>query len=122
MSQSASHLFGSDLAIDSNGRLVLASGADYTRQKVIRRLLSNPLSYLWQSTYGGGLPAQIGGTVRADQMQGIVADQMALEPGVDQTQPITVDVISDQFGTDVISITYVDAQDGTLQTALIPTS
>lgn len=122
MTQSAAHVFGSDLSIDATGNLALSSGSDQVRERIIRRLLTNPLGYLWSASYGAGLRTQIGGTLDPDQIQGLVASQLALEAGVDQTQPISVALVTDGLGTDLISISYYDAQDGSLQNALVPVS
>ena len=56
----AAHYFGSDLQFSANGDLLVADGLDESQQRILRRLLTNLKDYLWQPTYGAGLPSYIG--------------------------------------------------------------
>ena len=56
----AFHYFGSDLSLSATGDLLTADGLDESQQRVLRRLLTNQQDYLWQPTYGAGLPSYIG--------------------------------------------------------------
>lgn len=78
----ASHTFGNDLDLASTGDLLVVDGQTESHQRVLRRLLTNPNAYIWQSTYGAGLPSDIGSTVNANQIAASVSQQMKLEPSV----------------------------------------
>ena len=43
-----SHEFGADLLAGPTGDLAVAAGAGLGRQRVLRRLLTNPGDYIWQ--------------------------------------------------------------------------
>ena len=114
--------WNSDISFATSGDFATIDGAGWTQQRFVRRLLTAVQGYVWQPLFGAGLPQQVGTTTVADQFQGIVAAQAAMETGIDQSQPITVTVVSDQIGDVSISVTYTDAQDGSVQTALVPIS
>ena len=50
-----SHLFGSDFALSATGDLLLATGDEASKQRILRRLLTVTRDYLWQPDYGAGL-------------------------------------------------------------------
>ncbi len=106
------HLFGSDLSISVGGDVQTVDGTDAVTQRVYRRLLTAPGGYLWQLAYGSGLPAMVGQPVSLDAIQAVVAEQMAMEPSVDQTQPIAVDVVTDTLGGVSLQVLYTDAASG----------
>ena len=112
---SLSHTVGGDLDLSGSGNLTLVSDAEETRQKILRRLCTNPGGYIWHPDYGAGLPAMVGMTMDAGTLQGIVQEQMADESGVDQTQPITVTVTNTPAGFYRCDITYTDSQTQTIQ-------
>ncbi len=106
------HVFGSDLSISATGDLATVTDAAEVQQRLIRRLCTNAGAYIWQLSYGAGLPAMIGDPVSLSRIQGIVTEQMALEAGVDQTQPIGVTGTTDNLGSVAITISYIDAASG----------
>ena len=109
-----SHTFGGDLAVASNGDLAAASGSALGQQRVLRRLLTNAGDYIWQLTYGAGLPAMIGMPVDAAVIAGLVRSQIFLESAVAQTPTPVIDVQAE--GSIVsLQITYSDATDTTTQ-------
>lgn len=114
------HYFGSDLSINANGDLATADGLLETRMRIIRRLCTNAGGYIWQLPYGAGLPAMIGDPVSASRIQGIVSEQMQMEAGVDQTQPVTVSGTTDNLGSVAITIGYTDATTGQAMTLTLP--
>ncbi|CAI9121023.1 GPW/gp25 family protein [Brytella acorum] len=111
------HVMGADLTLAAGTGLSVISGADCVRQKILRRLCTNPGAYIWQLDYGAGLPAMIGDPTSTSLIESIVRAQMALEAGVDQTQPVSVSVEQFSDGGVRCVITYVDAQ--TQQTQLL---
>ena len=78
----AAHYFGSDLTVSANGDLLTADGLTESRQRVLRRLLTNPQDYLWQPLYGAGLPADIGRPLDAAAVAALVTSQMYQEADV----------------------------------------
>ncbi|MCQ8279852.1 phage tail protein [Acetobacteraceae bacterium KSS8] len=116
----AAHWFGADLATNATGDIALALNDIEVQQRIVRRLATNQGDYIWQSAYGAGLPAMIGDPVSESQIQGIVTEQMQMEAGVDQTQPIGIDVTSDGLGDVGITISYTDAATGAETTVTVP--
>ena len=78
----AFHYFGADLTLSATGDLLVADGLDESTQRVLRRLLTNPKGYLWQATYGAGLPGFIGQPLDAPALAALIKAQMYLEADV----------------------------------------
>ena len=91
------HVFSGDLATAATGDLLPAAGVDRANQRILRRLLTNPGDYLWHPDYGAGLPARIGSTFDAAEMEGLIRAQMFLEEAVahDSEPEITLTPIPD---------------------------
>lgn len=100
------HYFGEDLQCEEDGTFKEASGALLTRQSVLRRLCTNPKSYLWHPVYGAGLPSRIGAPIAEDETRGLILRQLALEKGVDQDQPIGVTITPQTPGFYLCTIAY----------------
>ena len=109
------HTFGGDLAADVSGDIAAVSGSALGQQRVLRRLLTNAGDYIWQLTYGAGLPSMIGMPVDAAAIAGLVRSQIFLESAVAQTPTPVIDV---QAQSNIVSlqITYTDTTDKTTQT------
>lgn len=95
------HDFGNDLVITANGDLQTADGIELSNQRIIRRLLttpitvSNPPDYLQRPTYGAGLPQFIGqlNTPQIyNQIKSLIISQMYEEKTVSQTPPPDVQI------------------------------
>ncbi|WP_419757349.1 hypothetical protein [Acidisoma sp.] len=108
------HTFGGDLAVGASGDLAAVSGSTLGQQRVLRRLLTNPSDYIWQLTYGAGLPSMIGMPVDAAAIAGLIRSQIFLEGAVAQTPTPLIDV---QAQSNIVSlqITYTDASETTAQ-------
>ncbi len=76
------HYFSSDLTLSAAGDLLVATDLDETTQRVLRRLLTNVRDYLWQPTYGAGLPGYIGRTLDQAAISALIKAQMYLEADV----------------------------------------
>jgi hypothetical protein len=87
----AFHYFSGDLQFGSNGDLQTVDSVQESQQRILRRLLTNPEDYIWQPTYGAGLPAQIGQTTNEAAIESLVTTQMYLEASVVQTPPPQVE-------------------------------
>ena len=115
-----SHLVGSDLTTGPTGDLEAVDLAEWTQQRILRRLLTNSGCYIWQLSYGGGLPAMVGSTVSAQQTAAIIRRQLGLEAAVAAQPEPTILVQSGQGGDVFAAVSYQDAQTGTSQTLLVP--
>ena len=116
-----SHTMGGDLDLSGTGGVAVVTGADQTRQALLRRLCTNAGAYIWQPGYGAGLPARVGSVVDEAAIRALVLAQMQAEAGVDQTQPITITVTSPKTGACMLAISYTDAQGGAVQELTLTT-
>jgi phage baseplate assembly protein W len=110
-----SHICGFDLTI-SSGTIAVVAGAEEVRQRLLRRLCTNPGDYIWQANFGAGLPAMIGDPMDVERIRGVIAAQIIQDPGVDSTEPVSVNILVGSDGRYDCSIAYVDAQNATTQT------
>lgn len=111
------HDFGADVILAPNGDISLASGTMLTRQRALRRLLTNPGDYIWDVNYGAGLGNMIGQPVFAARITAIVRQQMFQEATVARSPPPVVSVTSTRDGSGLVqaAISYVDLTDNTPQ-------
>lgn len=88
------HDYGNDLIVTPTGDLQSVDGITLSNQRIIRRLLTTPISvanppdYLQQPTYGAGLPQFIGqpNTPQTyNKIKGLIIAQMYQEETVAQT-------------------------------------
>lgn len=109
------HEFGGDLVLSANGDLLTAQDSQEGRQRVLRRLATNLVDYIWHTEYGAGLPAQVGGLVDIPKIKGIVRTQIFLESRVSETPDpvITVEPITEGVN---VTIQYTDKPTGQVQT------
>ncbi len=115
------HQFGGDVLLAPNGDIALASGPTLTQQRVLRRLLTNPVGYIWDVNYGAGLGAMVGQTVDAARIAAIVRTQMFQEATVARLPLPAVSVSQDNIGLVRAAVSYVDVTDGTAQNlAVVP--
>jgi hypothetical protein len=107
------HYFGGDLAVASNGDLQTVTGTLRGQQRVLRRLLTNPGGYLFEPTYGAGLPSFIGLPLDVPKLTALIRSQMALEDSVAQLPApvISVSATADPSAF-AVSLQYNDADTG----------
>jgi hypothetical protein len=105
------HVMSEDLVVSANGDLLTADSVNLSQQRVLRRLLTNPKDYIWQPTYGAGLPQKIGDPFDVATIQSIVTAQMFLEDTVVRTPAPSVDVASFPNGM-YVNIAYTEADSG----------
>ena len=82
--------YGDDFMLSPTNDLLLADTGILSQQRVIRRLVTNPLDYIWYPSYGAGLPSFIGQPLSLDNFSNITAltkSQMFLENTVSQNPP-----------------------------------
>ena len=110
-----SHQFGFDLSVGPTGDLALSTDTVLGQQRVLRRLLTNAGDYIWQLTYGAGLPGFVGQTVSAASIRGVIRTQLATEAMVAKSPAPVIDVEPDGLGSVYVTVRYADAADGTTQ-------
>lgn len=116
------HQWNSDLVIGPSGDLLAVDGSQEVQQRVLRRLMTNLGDYIWQLSYGAGLPEFVGQIANAARISAVVRQQMALESGVQQSPEPVVNVSAGTDGTVFLSIQYVDAISGGTQVLAFPVS
>jgi len=114
------HVIGSDLATGPTGDLAVVDSSDWTQQRILRRLLTNPGSYIWQLAYGAGLPVMLGTIISAQQVSATIRRQLSLEAAVSQQPEPSILVQSGQGGDVFATVSYGDAQTGTSQIINVP--
>ena len=102
--------YGSDLSASTQGDISTVSGTIRGQQRVLRRLLTNPGGYIWEPTYGAGLPQWVGRIIDIPKVQALCISQMLLESVVAPSPPPTVSVT--QSASDLtqfnVLVTYTD--------------
>ncbi|MEX3933262.1 phage tail protein [Paraburkholderia phymatum] len=96
-----SQLWGNDIVTSPTGDLGIATDATRSQQRVIRRLLTNPLDangppdYPLHPDYGAGLARYVGANVNVAKLRALIRGQMLLEDSVAKNpQPqVTVTLI-----------------------------
>ncbi len=102
------HDHGGDIAANARGDVALSDGAARGRQRVLRRLLTNPGDYIFHPDYGAGLPRMVGELLDEPAIAGLIRQQMALEPAVAQDPEPTIAVALVPGGVQC-TIIYMDA-------------
>lgn len=105
------HNWGGDLSWSATGDLMSVDGTEKGKQRVLRRLLTPPLDYIWDPEFGAGFPAQIGEVTQADELEAIARSQMFMEEAVSQ-DPLPQVTSEGQYCTVVVRIKYLDADTG----------
>lgn len=109
------HVVGSDLQLSPSGDLAIISGDDQTQQRLLHRLLTSAGTYIWQLSYGAGLPSLIGSVASQQQITAIIRAQMRLEAAVLAIPEPSVVLTSGQIGEVSATISYTDAVSGNEQ-------
>lgn len=104
----AGHYFSSDLHLGATGDLLVADGVLESRQRILRRLLTNPRDYIWQPEYGAGLPGKIGLPLDRAELDTLIRSQMYLEESVVQNPAPQITTTPIPNGIDV-QVQYVEA-------------
>ncbi len=107
------HQWGSDLDFGPTGDLAVVVGPLLGQQRVLRRLLTNPLDYIWQPTYGAGLAGFIGQPAKALKIRATIRSQIFKEAAVSQTPEPTIELTLSAGGVSgevYVHILYCDLQ------------
>ncbi|QAU22605.1 phage tail protein [Dyella sp. M7H15-1] len=119
-----SHYWSGDCSAAANGDLLTASDTERAKQRILRRLLTNPAQkdaagnvtvhgdYIFHPDYGAGLPRLVGSLASPAEIRALIRGQMLLEASVARNPApnITVTSISDGIS---VQINYTDASSGT---------
>ena len=109
------HYIGADLGLSPTGDLRPVSGLDLGKQRVLRRLMTNPGDYLFHPDYGAGLGAKVGSVTNVGELTALIRGQMLLEEAVAQSPAPVIAVTPINDGVSVY-IQYTDAPSGQLAT------
>ena len=91
--------WGADLSVGPGGDINVASVQTSLQQRVVRRLLTNPGSYIWHTDYGAGLGGYVGKPYSPGNIEGTILNQLLLEPLVASTPRPTVQVNQSPAGS-----------------------
>ncbi len=105
-----SHYYGGDVALGPTGDLGRVNGLERSKQRVLRRLLTNPGDYIFHPTYGAGLGRYVGKVVDVAAIAVLIRGQMALERSVSQSPPPTIKASLIPNGI-AVSVAYVALPD-----------
>lgn len=114
------HWFGNDLTVAASGDLLTVDEPARSEQRLVRRLLTPPGSYIWHPTYGAGLAQYIGRPSAAKTIEGIVRAQLKLESAVASSPAPQVTVSLLTSGVLTVTIVYWNNNTGTLRTLSFP--
>lgn len=103
-------LWGSDLRLSPTGDLALVVGSERSKERVLRRLLTNEGEYLFAQGYGGSIPKDVGEIADNAKILAKVRGQMKIEEAVLQSVPPTVTVQNTATGV-ALGISYITAPD-----------
>jgi hypothetical protein len=106
--------FGNDIVMAANGDLQTIDGIEKGKQRILRRLMTIPGSYIFHVNYGAGLPLYVGEALTQDVYQkilGVILTQLQLEQAVSKETPPVVKLQAIPDGL-IVDISYTDA--GTL--------
>lgn len=105
-----SHTIGNDLALSATGDIALSDGTQLGQERVLRRLLTLPGSYIWHLNYGAGLPAFVGQIADKLRIAAVARSQMYREAVVSRSPPPVINVDVKPTGVVTLDIKYIDAQ------------
>jgi hypothetical protein len=99
-----------DLSVGSSGDLGLTVGSAQTKQRLLRRLLTNPGDYIWNLDYGGGLALFVGSTTNPAVIEAVIRTQISLEPIIPSmpAPTATVKALDTTSGYVTADIMYAD--------------
>ena len=106
--QDINHFWSGDLSVSSTGDLLLVNGLPRSQQRILRRLNTNPTSYISHPKYGAGLPEFIGETVDASEIGAVIKGQMLLEDSVAQSPAPAAKVTQPGQDAIAVAVQYTD--------------
>lgn len=114
------HVWGSDIQRSPTGDLARVSGAERSKERVFRRLMTNPATsrpngatsgdYIFHPTYGAGIPAMIGQVLDIAKLTARIRGQMLLEASVARAPAPNV-TVTEIVGGVSVDLAYVALPD-----------
>lgn len=117
------HQWGADLSVGPTGDLLVVADEVASRQRIIRRFLTAPGSYLWNPGYGAGLGQYVGSTLNTGEVEAVVRGQLHLEQSVSKVPPPLVKTFEASPGGNgafSLTINYYDISTSVPQTLNVP--
>lgn len=109
------HWIGGDLQKSASGGVGETNGVELSRQRIARRLITNPGDMVFHPEYGAGIPRYIGTLASINEIKAKVLGQVLLESSVSKaTQPIVNVSKLSANGSMAIDVTYTYAGTGEL--------
>ncbi|OIN44504.1 phage tail protein [Pseudomonas costantinii] len=105
------HYVGGDLSLSPTGSLSPIEGIERGKQRILRRLITNPGDYLFHTEYGAGLGRYVGALTNIPEVIALIRGQILLEDCVSK-QPAPVISVSSQNDTLSANIGYTDSPTG----------
>lgn len=102
----------SDFIVSSKGGLVIATGDDYSRQRLQRRFMTAVHGYVWHREYGAGLPQKVGDPWSPSYIEAICQAQAVLEASVAPNPPPVIKVREVIAGLVSIDVQFTSAHTG----------
>jgi hypothetical protein len=101
--------------IEPTGSITPSSATVEGEQRVLRRLLTSPGTYIWHVEYGAGLPQYVGQPAAPSAINSLIVSQMFLEDSVARDPLPTVHTRKIVNGINV-DIKYADNRVGRIVT------
>lgn len=101
-------IWSDDIQLSSTGDLMPVSGLEESKQRILRRLLTNPGEYIWHPDYGAGVRQMIGQNINLPEIDAVIRGQMKLEESVAHDPEPAITVTPTDNGVSVY-IQYVTA-------------
>lgn len=108
------HYVGTDLSASPSGDLLSVTGSERRKQKILRRLITNPGELVFHPEYGAGLGKKIGEHVNVSEWKALILGQMKLEDCVARIPEPVVTLKTIDNGVNV-DVRYNDAVSGTAE-------
>jgi hypothetical protein len=121
------HLWGNDIVASPTGDLGTVDGPNLTIERIIRRLMTRgeepasvnqpyrPAEYIWENSYGAGLPNRIGDAFDLPLLTSVITSQILKEPAVARVPPPQVTFVPSILGSLTVNIAYNDRVTGAQQ-------
>jgi hypothetical protein len=102
------HYVGDDLSLSPTGSLSPVEGIERGKQRILRRLITNPGDYLFHPEYGAGLGRYVGALMNIPEIISLIRGQILLEDCVSK-QPPPVIAVTPSNDSLSVNISYTDA-------------
>jgi len=105
------HYVGDDLSLSPTGSLSPVEGMERGKQRILRRLITNPGDYIFHPEYGAGLGRYVGALTNIPEIISLIRGQILLEDCV-MKKPAPVISVTPSNETLSVNISYTDSPQG----------